>query len=322
MTVDITYHFPPDLFRLLVDTIPLLNPGKKDVVTFFRGAGVPSDIVNALAERLRQSPKDINKYEMVRVVLERLNSRGEATLTARREVLRRVVEFSSFESCWESDRLPAKGLVASIREVVQQKDAFTRMEQERNKERQARLAEAERIAAERREKLVRIDTAKKEFYALFGTHATPQVRGKLLETAVNNLFAAYDITVRHAFHLVGQEGQGIIEQIDGVIVLQGHVYFVEMKWYSTPIGRAEITPHIVTLMNRAEVRGLFISGSGYTEPAIQAARDVLQHKVMALATLEEIVQVLEEQADLADFVVQKMQASQTHRNPFFNPLSS
>ena len=91
MTVDITYHFPPDLFRLLVDTIPLLNPGKKDVVTFFRGAGVPSDIVNALAERLRQSPKDINKYEMVRVVLERLNSRGEATLTARREVLRRVL---------------------------------------------------------------------------------------------------------------------------------------------------------------------------------------------------------------------------------------
>lgn len=293
----------------------------RDVVTFFRGAGVPNDIVNALAERLRQSAKDINKYEMVRVVLDRLNSRGEATLAARREVLRRVVEFSSFESCWESDRLPAKGLVATVREVVQQKDAFTRMEQERNRERQDRLAEAEKIAAERREKLARIETAKREFYGLFGSRATPQARGKALEAAMNNLFAAYGIKVRHAFHLVGQEGQGIVEQIDGAIVLQGQVYFVEMKWYSAAIGKAEITQHIVTLMNRAEARGLFISGSGFTVPAIETTRDFLQHKVMALATLEEIVQVLEEQADLADFVVQKMQAAQIHRNPLFNPLA-
>jgi hypothetical protein len=42
MTADITFHFPPELFSLLVDTVPLLNRSKKDVLTFFRGAESPS----------------------------------------------------------------------------------------------------------------------------------------------------------------------------------------------------------------------------------------------------------------------------------------
>ena len=87
-----------------------------------------------------------------------------------------------------ADQLKAKGLVASIREVVNQKDAFTRMNNAREEERQARLAESKRIAAENRERSSRIENAKQGLYALFGTAATAQERGKLLETALNNLF--------------------------------------------------------------------------------------------------------------------------------------
>lgn len=35
---DITFHYPPELFNLLVDAIPALNRGKRDVLVFFRGA--------------------------------------------------------------------------------------------------------------------------------------------------------------------------------------------------------------------------------------------------------------------------------------------
>ncbi|MCX7365200.1 MAG: hypothetical protein NTV97_25680, partial [Alphaproteobacteria bacterium] len=125
MSTDLTYHFPPELFGLLVDTIPLLNRSKRDVITFFRGAGAPSDITDGLTARLKEDRNSVNKYEMVRVVLDRLNSRGEATLRERREVVRRVVEFTNFDVCWPTDQLSARGLVASIREVVNQKDAFT-----------------------------------------------------------------------------------------------------------------------------------------------------------------------------------------------------
>ncbi|MBN0602656.1 restriction endonuclease, partial [Pseudomonas aeruginosa] len=132
--------------------------------------------------------------------------KGESALRERREVLRRVVDFANFDSCWPADQLKAKGLVASIREVVNQKDAFTRMNNAREEERQARIAESQRIAAEKRERSARIENAKQGLYALFGTTATAQERGKMLETALKNLFQAYGVLIHGSFHLVGEAG--------------------------------------------------------------------------------------------------------------------
>lgn len=319
---DITFHYPPELFNLLVDVVPLLNRSKQDVLVFFRGAGVPDAMTVDIAARLKGAPTDVNKYQMVRTVLERLNAKGEPALRERREVLRRVVDFASFDSCWPDDRLKARGLVASIREVVNQKDAFTRMNNAREEERQARLAETQRVAAEKRERTSKIENAKQGLYALFGTSASAQERGKMLETALNNLFQAYGVLVHKAFHLVGNAGEGVVEQIDGVIELGGTLYFVEMKWYRAPVGKPEISEHLVRLMSRAEVRGIFISASNYTEPAIQTVREFLQQKVLVLSTLQEIVRLLEQQDDLAAFFAKKIQAAQIHKNPYFRPHDS
>lgn len=316
---DITFHYPPELFTLLVDVVPLLNRSKQDVLVFFRGAGLPDSMTSDIAARLRSAPKDVNKYEIVRTVLERLNAKGEATLRERREVLRRVVDFANFDTCWPDDQLKAKGLVASIREVVNQKDAFTRMNHAREEERRARLAEAQRVATEKRERVSRIEAAKHELYALFGAAITAQDRGKKLETALNNLFQAYGVLIRKAFHLVGEAGEGIVEQIDGVIELGGVLYFVEMKWYRDPVGKPEISEHLVRLMSRAEVRGIFISASDYTEPAVRTVREFLQHKVLILSTLQEIVRLLEQQDDLVEFLTKKLQAAQIYKNPYFRP---
>lgn len=322
MIADITFHYPPELFNLLVDTIPLLNRSKKDVLVFFRGAGVPQPLSDDLEQRVRDAPKEINKYEIVRTILQRLNDKGEATLRERREVLRRVVEFANFDACWGEDQLKAKGLVASIRDVVNQKDTFTRINQEREQERQARLTQAAQAARARQERLAKIEAAKKEFYSLFGAALTPSERGKKLEAALNNLFRAYDILVQEAFHVVGPSGEGIVEQIDGVIDLNGTLYFVEMKWYKDPVGKAEISEHLVRLISRAEARGLFISASDFTEPAVHVAREFLQHKVIVFLHLQEIVQLLESQDDLSEFIVRKINAAQIHKNPYFKPLAS
>jgi restriction system protein len=322
MTADITFHYPPELFNLLVDTVPLLNRSKKHVLLFFRGAGVSGDLIDDLAERLKSAPSELNKFEMVRTVLDGLNARGEATLRERREVLRRVVEFANFDTCWPSDQLKAKGLVASIRDVVNQKDTFTRINQEREQERRQRLAQAEDASRARRERISKIEIAKNEFYGLFGSGLTRQLRGKKLETALNNLFAAYGILVHEAFHIVGECGEGIVEQIDGVVELRGALHFVEMKWYDAPVGKGEIAEHLVRLISRAEARGIFISASGYTDPAIQTSREFLQHKVIVLASLQEIVRLLEREGDLADFFLKKVQAAQIHKNPYFNLLEA
>lgn len=319
ISTDITFHFPPELFSLLVDAIPLLNRSKRDVLTFFRGAGVPEKMTSDFVAQLRDDPEAVKKHEIVRTVLERLNAKGESALRERREVLRRVVDFSNYDSCWPDDQLKAKGLVASIREVVNQKDAFTRMNKAREEERQARLSEGQRVAKEKRERSAKIEAAKQELFALFGSALSPQERGRKLETALNNLFHAYGVLVHKAFHLVGESGEGVIEQIDGVIEINGHLYFVEMKWYREPVGKPEISEHLVRLMSRSEVRGIFISASEYTEPAIHTVREFLQQKVLVLATLQEIIRLLEFQDDLAEFFTKKVQAAQIHKNPYYRP---
>jgi restriction system protein len=141
-------------------------------------------------------------------------------------------------------------------------------------------------ADKRRQRASAIEAAKARFYALFGAGVSPQTRGKKLEDCLNNLFAAYGVPVRRASHLVGDVGEGIVEQIDGVIELKGHLYSVELKWYREPVGKPEISEHLVRLMSRAEARGIIISVSSFTEPAEQTTREFPQHKVVILAHLK------------------------------------
>lgn len=138
-----SFQYPPELFKLLVDTIPLLCKSKRDVILFFRGAGVIQSDLTHVETTLRRDQTSINKFEIARDVLTKVNIRGDNGLAVRREILKRVVEFESFETCWENDQYKAKGLVSSIRELINKKDSFTRMKQERDLERQQNLAKRE-----------------------------------------------------------------------------------------------------------------------------------------------------------------------------------
>ena len=84
MSAEIVHHYPPELLKLLVDTIPLLCPSKRDVLVFFKGAGVSATITADLAQKVATARDSVNKYEIVREVLVRLNDKGEATLRERR----------------------------------------------------------------------------------------------------------------------------------------------------------------------------------------------------------------------------------------------
>ena len=42
--VDIVFHYPPELTQLLIQTIPLLCPAKRDGMMFFRGSGVRDSV--------------------------------------------------------------------------------------------------------------------------------------------------------------------------------------------------------------------------------------------------------------------------------------
>ncbi|EPH2244921.1 restriction endonuclease, partial [Acinetobacter baumannii] len=303
------FHYPPDVFELLVDTIPRLFRGKKAVVLFLKGAGVPEEDIISVARIVEIDPHSINKFEIVRNVLTKLNSRGDSRLSARREIIKRVIEFESFETCWPADQLKAKGLVASIREAVDKKDSFTRMKQERNAERDERQSrqQVERIAvAKRRED---INAISQRLAALFGMDDKPQERGKLLEGILNDLFRIYGILVHEDFRRRDPDTSVIVEQIDGVIELSGKIHLVEMKWLNTPVGIGEFSPHLVRLFGRADAQGIFIATNGYASSVISECRNALNQKTLFLCSLREFVMLLQRQDDLVELLRKKSQAA-------------
>lgn len=314
MSAEIIHHYPPELLKLLVDTIPLLCPSKRDVLVFFKGAGVASTITADLAQKVATDKDSVNKYEIVREVLIRLNDKGESTLRERREVLKRVVEFEDYSTCWPNDQLKAKGLVGEIRRVVDVKDSFGRMRQEQEAERKQRIDPEQQRRAAQKERKAKLELIKKDLFSLFGM-TDPQKRGKQLEGVLNRLFATGGILIREAFTRVAPTGEGVIEQIDGVIEMDGEIYLVEMKWWDKPLGTGEVSQHLVRVFSRNCARGLLISYSGYTEPAIVMCRDSLSRMVVALTGLQEVVQLLEREDDLVEFLKKKVRAAVIDKNP-------
>lgn len=309
------FQYPPDLFALLVDAIPALCKSKKDLLLFFRGAGVPSDLVSDIETQLKQDRHSVGKYDSARTILTRMNEGGDALLPARRELLKRVTEFEDFSRCYESDVMKAKGLVAEVCRVIKVKDSFTRMSQERDREAEARRAEHQQKTKATRERREKIEQAKRDLFALF-RETNPHRRGKVLEPAMNSLFRAYDVLVAEDFTRKGGDGTGILEQIDGVIEIDNQMFLVEMKWWDSPLGPEQVSPHISRLMLRSGVGGIFISSSDYTPSALSMCRDFLQQRVLVLCTMREIVDVLNREGDLVSMLRAKIRAAKLDRNPF------
>jgi hypothetical protein len=315
------FHYPPEVFTLLVDTIPLLCRSKQDVVTFLQGAGVPPEDLAEVSLAVRTNRGAINKFEIVRNVLTAVNARGDSGLRPRREIIKRVTEFDNFDTCWDSDRLKAKGLVAELGKTVNVKDSFTRMKQERDAERDKAIARQRAEQATLVNRRAEINDVSKRLYALFAMDDKPQERGKLLEGVLNDLFRASDIHVREDFRRKDPDSSVVLEQIDGVIELNGVIHLVEMKWLKNPVGVAEFGPHLVRVFGRANASGIFISNSGFTEPAIRQCADFLNQRTTFLCSLQEIVMLLQRHDDLAELLKQKSRAAIIDKKPYFEILS-
>lgn len=314
------FHYPPELFDLLIETIARLTRSKKGVVLFLRGSGVAGEDLSEVDGIVTNAPDSINKFDIVRNVLTKVNARGDSGLRPRREIIKRVVEFEHFETCWPTDQLIAKGLVASVREAVNTKDAFTRMKQERDAEREQTVLRQQAANAALAEKRVKIGEIAVRLSALFNMDDKPQQRGKLFEGVLNDLFRTYGIHVHEDFRRKDPDSSTVLEQIDGVIELDSAIYLVEMKWLNAPVGVSDFFPHLSRLFLRANAHGIFISSAGYTEPVIKECRTALAQKTMVLCSLQEIVILLQRQDDFIAFLKKKSHAAIVEKNPYLEIL--
>ncbi len=316
-----SFHYSSDIVQLLINSIPVLCRSKRDVVLFFQGAGVESADMAEMVAIVRNNPNSISKFDIARDLITKINTRGDSGLKVRREIIKRVVEFDNFEHCWENDQYKAKGLVASIREAVNKKDAFTRMKQERDAERSERVSQQQIERSLAAEKCKKLEAINQRLSVLFMMDDKPQERGKLLEGVLNDLFRAYGILVREDFRRKSPDTAVVVEQIDGVIELGGTVHLVEMKWLNTAIGIGEFSPHLSRLFVRANANGIFIATNGYASSVLSECRTALSHKTLFLCSLHEIILLLQRQDDLITFLKRKSQAAIIDKNPFLEILS-
>jgi restriction endonuclease Mrr len=319
--MDDRFHYPPDLFNLLVDTIPLLCKGKQDVLLFLKGAGVHADDLAAMQTRVQADRDSVGKYEIVRDVLTKANERGEGGLRARREIIKRVTEFEQFSMCWPNDVHKAKANVADIRQMVRVKDTFTRINEERAAAQTEIAARAKAEHAAKVERSRKIADVRDRLNALFGMEAEPQRRGKLLEGVLNDLFSAYGILVKEDFKRLDPGGTVVVEQVDGVIEFEGHTYLVEMKWLKDPVGVPELSTHMIRLFGRPDVRGIFISTSEFASSAISECITHSAQKTMVLCSLREIVMLLMNERDLIAMLRTKVRAAVLDKKPFVEVLT-
>ena len=164
--MDITFHYPPELLKLLNEAIPKLCRSKKDLLLFLQGAGVRGELLTPYQTLLRTNKDDFNKYRVTQELLTKLNELGEGGLRERREILRRVTEFQEYSLCWENDQAAARGLVAQIRDVVNVKDTFTRINIEREQERKQRVSVETAKADQARKQSEEFLAVKQQLFAL------------------------------------------------------------------------------------------------------------------------------------------------------------
>ena len=248
-----------------------------------------------------------------------MNEAGDGALGERRALLQRVHDFEDFSTCWENDRLEAQGLVGQIRQVVNVKDSFTRMRQEREEEARKHRDTARREAEVLQQKRETLDSIRRDLTHLFAMEDARR-RGVLREDILNRFFQTGGILLRESFTRTGDPGQGVVEQIDGVVELEGEIYLVEMKWLKNPLGPGDVAPHLVRVFGRQSSRGIFISYSGYTDAAINTCKEALVNAVVVLCTLQELVLLMESESDLKDFLKDKVRGAIIDKEPLTRVL--
>ena len=109
------------------------------------------------------------------------------------------------------------------------------------------------------------DTSEQLGQHLLGVAALPpQKRGYEFERFLNAMFAAYELSPRASFRLVG-------EQIDGSFTLGNETYLLEARWQSERTAADALHTFQGKLREKATwSRGLFVSYSGFSDDGLHA----------------------------------------------------
>lgn len=301
--LDRSYHYPPDVLELLVDTIPRIIKTKAALLDFFEQAGAPEGLMTEWRAKLNRDRMGTSKYHLARGLLQGLNALGDEARPVRHEVLRRLARHADFSAGWEDDRERAEELVARIRELAGEADAHTwHADCEPARTRRDAYYTWLKHTENRREAL---DAVKRDLYQAFGV-TEPAERSVILGSLLPRLFTCHGLPIRQASTASPLSDAALLMDFDGTR------YLVELRWTDRPLDFRQLAPHLVTLYGCPDLRGLLISSSGFTPQAIRDLGSILPLRLV-LCPLQEIVLLLEEGRDLNKLLRTKVQAAEAEQ---------
>jgi len=313
--LDRSYHYPPDVLELLVDTIPRLIKSKAGLLEFFEQAGTPEELIAEWRTKLHKDRMSVSKYHLARGLLRGLNALGDEARPVRHQVLSRLARYADFSAGWEDDRGRAEELVSRIRELAGVTDADTWQascqealtRQVTRETYHARLKHTE----DRRQAL---EALKRDLYQAFRV-SDPSERRAILGSVLPRLFTCHDIRTRQATAAPPVDDAAVLIEFD-----EGF-FLVELRWSDRPLDFKQLAPHLVTLYGCPDLRGLLISSSGFTDHAVRDLSSI-QPQRMVLCQLQEIVLLLEQGHDLKKLLRAKLRAAETEQKALAsNPKS-
>lgn len=315
-------HYPPELVELLVEATSKLIKGKSQLIDFFERVEANPKLIAGLRQRVRRDKKGLFKAQIARELIQDLVRQGDDGIRPRRLLLKRVVEWSDFTTCWESDALQAEGLVSRIRRLVESRDYLTRLEKA-NHTNEARARQAE---AKQREDARRQDREKRRMLLdqlqSIACSANPWKRGKDLETWLNDYFRECGISVRDSFEIRSDETGKPLEQIDGVVELRGTLFLVEVKWEKTPLGPGPVGQHLARVYNRNDTMGaILVSGSGFTEGGASSMDAFIRKRRGCLVEVYELIRWLELGIEGPAALLKKLEVAEISTKPLYRILA-
>lgn len=267
---------------------------------------MPSSSLDPLEERLRTQRDAIKKREIAETLLHEMNKAGDALLGVRRQLIKRIVEFDDFSSCYPDDQLAATGFVTRARELVRTKDERVRATQRRSSPfDRAAFGAPQAAPMPRAPAPAEVAQLSRELCNLIDCDDRRSVASDF-ERWLTKVFRVYGIRTAGPFRRVA-EGSGVpIEQVDGAIEMDGKHFLVEAKFTRAKTDVDDLSRCINRVLLRSGAHGLCVSLAGFTEAAYELAEDFLSQRVMLLLDVAELALLLERGFDLKDLLQKKL----------------
>ena len=283
-------EIPLDIRIAMRDCILAIFWPRKDIIKFLADVGCD-------AQLLPPPDTDLPRHAIIDFVFSGLTARPDRGHPTFQPMIEALAHWSHFDPYYFS-KLAKLNQAEAQEKIDHLKGAVER----RNSSTINRRGAASK--AKQYQSLSNDLTALKQAFAkVYGTDLTPQVRGKLFEKFLQELFNRQSVKMRDPFRIVGEE-------IDGTFKFEGENYIVEAKWQDSGASTEQLYKFAYKVDGKMQGRGLFISVNGFSHEGLRA---VVHGKMIQTILMDgsDLSAVLEQRIDLEQMLDYKIRAAQT-----------